>query len=83
MTKEQMCIARRGTENLPHDLAIYLVRINTREPLAVVGSYFGIGKYSTVSSAVERVKLRKQKDEPVRKHLSTIRDRMDNSQRET
>jgi chromosomal replication initiation ATPase DnaA len=58
--KEQIVTSKRGAENLPRDIAIYLVRHHSRDTLASVGRHFAISNYSTVSSAVERVK-RKEK----------------------
>jgi chromosomal replication initiation ATPase DnaA len=70
--KETLAVSKRGRENLPRDVAIYLVRLRSRETLAVVGQHFSIGKYSTVSSVVERIKARKDKDKTLRKHLEQI-----------
>jgi REP element-mobilizing transposase RayT len=72
VTKEQIAISRRGTENLPRDVAIYLVRHHSRGTLATVGRHFAIGNYSTVSSVVERIKARKNKDRSLQKHLEKI-----------
>lgn len=58
VTKEQLCVSRRGKENVQRDLAILIVRQYTRETLAAIGCYFGIDKYNTVSSTVERIKTR-------------------------
>lgn len=75
--------SKRGTENLPRDVAIYLVRRSCRETLAGVGQHFGIGNYSTVSSAIERVKARKDSDKKLRKHISNIEAILRKSQRQT
>ncbi len=83
VTREQLSVSRRGTENLPRDVAIYLVRLLSRGTLAEVGKNFGISNYSTVSSAIERVKLRIQQDRNVRKYLEEIRKKLAKSQRQT
>ncbi len=70
--KETLAISKRGIENLLRDVAIYLVRLNSHETLAAVGQHFSISKYSTVSSVVERIKARKDKDKTLRKHLEQI-----------
>jgi len=81
--KEQLMISRRGTENLPRDLAIYLVRLHCRDTLAEIGSYFGIDTYSTVSSAIERIKARKRTDRSVKKELNELERKLDKSQQQT
>ena len=47
---------RRGIENEPRDVAMYLIRTMRSEPLMKVGAGFGLNRYSSVSSAVMRVK---------------------------
>ena len=75
--------SRRGTANLPRDVAIYLVRRDCRETLAEVGKHFAIENYSTVSSAVERIKARKKKDKALQQHLEKIGVKLSKSQRQT
>ena len=81
--REDLVLSRRGTENLPRDVAIYLVRQNCRESLASVGKHFGIDNYSTVSSALERIKKRKKKERLLQRHLEEIRAELAKSQRQT
>jgi len=81
--KEALAVSKRGIENLPRDVAIYLVRLRSRETLAVVGQHFSISKYSTVSSAVERIKARKDKDKILRKHLEQITTKLNKKQEQT
>jgi len=69
VAREQVAISRRGTENIPRDVAIYLVRHHSMETLANIGLYFGISNYSTVSSAVHRVKLRLKRDGVLRRQI--------------
>jgi hypothetical protein len=80
VNKETLAVSKRGIENLPRDVAIYLVRFRSRETLAVVGQHFSISKYSTVSSVVERIKARKDKDKTLQKHLEQISTRLSKSQ---
>jgi putative transposase len=47
---------RRGVSNEPRDVAIYLTRLLRKEGLREIGIEFGLGNYSSVSSAVDRVK---------------------------
>jgi chromosomal replication initiation ATPase DnaA len=81
--KETLAVSKRGIENLPRDVAIYLVRLRSRETLAVVGQHFSINKYSTVSSVFERIKARKDNDKILRKHLEQITIILEKSQEQT
>ena len=62
ISKEELLESRRGTVNLPRDVAIYLVRRLCRMTLPQIGKEFGIENYSTVSSVVQRVKTRIEDD---------------------
>ena len=64
----------RGTENLPRDTAVYLLRKHSTETLAGVGLYLNIKNYSTVSSIVERVKIRKSKDKVFARQLIKLEE---------
>ncbi|MBU0908919.1 MAG: hypothetical protein KJ717_05075 [Proteobacteria bacterium] len=44
-----------------------------------MGKYFGMNNYSTVSSVVERVKLRGKEDRRIRKHLDGLREKLTGS----
>lgn len=83
ITEGQLSVSRRGSENLPRDVAIYLVRLLTRETMPEVGKHFGISNYSTVGSAVARMKQRKGKDRILQKHLEKIQGLLDKSQKRT
>lgn len=83
VTREQLAVSRRGTENLPRDIAMYLVRLHCRELLDEIGRHFGITKYSTVSSGVERIKTRKKQDRSVQKHLGELERMLAKGQRQT
>ncbi len=72
VSKENIAASKRGTENLPRDIAIYFVRHCCRKTLSEVGEHFGISSYSTVSSAVERIRTRKNKDKKLQKQLKNI-----------
>ena len=83
VAKEQVADSKRGTENLPRDIAMYLIRHHTGETLAKVGRHFGVDNYSTVSSAVQRIKARKRKDRKVQNYLVEIERRLRKGQRQT
>ena len=63
---------RRGIENEPRDVAMYLIRSMRAEPLMRVGENFGLNQYSSVSSAVTRVKAKLQKDRKFKDCLEHI-----------
>jgi len=63
---------RRGMENEPRDVAIYLIRSMRAEPLIRVGEKFALNQYSSVSSAVTRVKAKLQKDRKFKDCLEHI-----------
>jgi len=73
--------SRRGTENLPRDVAIYLVRCLCRETLIGVGRYFGLHNYSTVSSVVARIAARGNSDRRFQKQLKKLREQITKGQR--
>ena len=81
--KNELLRSRRGTENLPRDIAIWLVRQKCRKTLAETGSHFAIEKYSTVSSAIERIKARKIHDRQLRHHLQALEKMISKSQKGT
>ena len=83
VTEEEIFVSKRGTENLPRDIAIFLVRHHCRETLPSVGRYFGIDNYSTVSSVVERVKSRKRKEKNLQKELESIGKKLSKGQKRT
>ena len=63
---------RRGIENEPRDVAMYLIRSMRAEPLMRVGAKFGLNQYSSVSSAVMRVKTKLQEDRKFKDRLEHI-----------
>ncbi len=73
ISRNDLLISKRGSENLPRDIAIYLVRQLCCVTLPIVGKIFEINNYSTVSSAVQRVKLRRELDKGLLREVDTIR----------
>ena len=62
----------RGIENEPRDVAMYLIQFMRSEPLMRVGAGFGLNRYSSVSSAVMRVKTKSRKDRKFKDRLECI-----------
>lgn len=81
ISETEIVKSRRGKENLPRDLALFLIRLWSRKTLAETGKYLGIGCYSTVSSAIERVKSRAITESKVRKNLRDLKAKLDPGQR--
>ncbi|MBD1400772.1 REP-associated tyrosine transposase [Pelovirga terrestris] len=73
--------SRRGIENLPRDIAIYLARSTSRMTLGEIGAVFGVANYSTVSSAAERIKIRMAKDARLRQDVESLKQLLAKSQR--
>ena len=71
---------RRGIENEPRDVTMYLIRCMRSEPLMKIGADFGLNRYSSVSSAVVRVKNRLQKDRKFKDRLEQIESNILKSQ---
>jgi REP element-mobilizing transposase RayT len=74
---------RRGIENEPRDVAIYLIRSMRTEPLMRVGAGFGLNRYSSVSSAVMRIKIKLQKDRKFRDRFKYIENNILKGQTKT
>ena len=73
----------RGYFNEPRNVAVYLIRYLRNDTLKTVGEQFGIAKYSTVSSIVERVKHEMKTDKVFKKRIQNLADKMSKSQRQT
>jgi len=80
---EELILVRRGVVNEPRDVAIFLLRTVCGEPLLSIGEEFGMTRYSSVSSAVARVKKRQQEDRKLQNRLFDIKKRMEKGQKET
>ena len=76
-------LSRRGTENIPREVAIYLQRIYCGQTLAELGNDYDLAGYSGVSSAFERIKSRMLKDRKLKGKVSRIENKLDKGQRET
>ena len=48
--------SRRGVENEARDLAIYMLRVIRGERLIIIGREFNLDHYSSVSTAIERIR---------------------------
>ena len=76
-------VTRRGYFNEPRNVAVYLIRRLRNDTLRHVGQEFGIEKYSTVSSIVERVKYGMKADKGLKNRIQDIAEKISKSQRQT
>ena len=81
--EEQLYFTKRGYFNEPRNIAVYLMRRLRNDPLKRVGEQFGIEKYSTVSSIVERVKHEMKVDKELKNRVQSLIGNIDKSQRQT
>jgi REP element-mobilizing transposase RayT len=64
---------RRGVTNEPRDVALYLTRILRQEGLREIGMEFGLKNYSSVSSAIERVRSQVIENHQFRSRMEEIK----------
>ncbi len=79
----ELYVTMRGYFNEPRNVAVYLIRHLRNDTLKQVGEQFGIEKYSTVSSIVERVKYEMKADKVLKKRIQDLADKISKSQRQT
>ena len=65
--------SKRGVENEARDLAIYMLRVIRGERLTIIGQEFNLNNYSSVSTAIERIK-RKLESNKCKKQYEQILD---------
>ena len=75
--------SRRGILNEPRNVAIFLIRRLRGEKLEEIGRQFGISKYSSVSSAVEKMKSDISADRNLRVRVKNIERILYNSYQQT
>jgi chromosomal replication initiation ATPase DnaA len=71
--KTQLWAAKRGAINEARNMAIYLLRYLRGDSLTTIGKVFNIQSYSTVSSIVERFKIRMQTERKLIRNVEGIR----------
>jgi len=79
----ELYVTRRGYFNEPRNVAVYLIRYLRNDTLKQVGEQFGIEKYSTVSSIIERVKYEMKADKRLKKRIQDLSEKITKSQRQT
>ncbi|MCP3888167.1 MAG: hypothetical protein GY702_04745 [Desulfobulbaceae bacterium] len=83
ISREQLSASKRGTENFPKDIAIYLVRRFYCKTLPDVGKEFGITNYSTESNVVQRVEVRPDRNNYLLKESESVEKEIVKGQRRT
>ena len=81
--RQDLFYSRRGHGNEGRNVAIYLARRLRGDRLKEIGEAFGIGRYSTVSSVVERMKVRMGRDKLLRKKVDHLISTIHMSQEQT
>jgi putative transposase len=69
--EEDLLKSRRGLENEARDLAIYMSRIMRGELLETIGQEFNLNNYSSVSTAIERIR-KKLESNKFKRHYEQI-----------
>lgn len=75
--------SQRGKFNEPRNVALYLIRRIRQDRLTSIGKRFGIEKYSSVSSAIERFKIRIKKDQGLKQRVIDLLKAIKKSQEQT
>ncbi|MFH2059981.1 MAG: helix-turn-helix domain-containing protein [Pseudomonadota bacterium] len=72
VAKKSLYQSRRGQFNEPRNVALFLMRRIRRDSLKTIGEQFDINSYSSVSSAIERLKFRMEKDSDLQNRVMTL-----------
>jgi len=81
--RKKLVHVRRGVRNEPRDVAIYMIRTLRGEPLMRIGTVFNLNHYSSISSAVCRVKGSLIRDSALKNRIEKIQSELMKSQTET
>ncbi len=77
VSDQEIYKSRRGQTNIARDLVVYSMRKHSRQTLQQIGHHLGIEKYSSVSSAVQRIKKQLKDD----RELSELVEKIDQTLR--
>jgi putative transposase len=83
INEAELIVSRRGVFNEPRNVAIYLMRRVRGDSLNQIATQFQIGKYSSVSSAIERMKTLLAKDRKLRIRVENLISQLIKSQEQT
>ncbi|MDT8442288.1 MAG: transposase [Desulfuromonadales bacterium] len=74
--QSQLMRSVRGMTNEPRNVAIYLMRTLRRDGLLSIGALFGMGGYSSASSAIERIRHQLTTDRELQRRINRIREQL-------
>ncbi len=80
---DELLFTKRGWFNEPRNAAIYLMRRLRRDSLSEIGKVFQVEKYSTISSSIERLKIRMRNDPKQKKRIENLKNLLYKSQEQT
>ena len=83
VTEERLLRSKRGRVNEPRNVAIYLTRRLRGDSLKEIGEQFQMDKYSSVSSAIERMKALIANDRRLRSRVEKLVLMLAKSQEQT
>jgi putative transposase len=72
INEAELMVSRRGVFNEPRNVAIYLMRWVRGDSLNQIARQFQIGKYSSVSNVIERMKTLLAKDRKLRVRVENL-----------
>ena len=81
--RDKLYTSKRGVFNEPRAVAIYLARMLRKEGLDRICRGFSMCRYSSASSAIERVKRQMSKDKELRMRIDHIRLQIHKGQTKT
>ncbi|MBW2365396.1 MAG: transposase [Deltaproteobacteria bacterium] len=70
--KDQLFLVKRGVENEPRSIAIYLMRYKRGDRLLEIGKLFNLSKHSSISSVLERVRSRLKTDKKFKSRFEKV-----------
>jgi chromosomal replication initiation ATPase DnaA len=73
---EHLCISKRGVDNEPRNIALYLARRLTGKKLEEIGKEFNMDNYSTVSSVLCKISREVKTNKALQRRITQIEDRL-------
>jgi hypothetical protein len=83
VTEEELAHSRRGSLNEPRNVAIYLCRRLRGDTLRTIAQHFGMNKYSSVSSVIDRMKAEISQNGKLKRRVEGIISFVEKSQEQT
>jgi len=80
---EEVYKSKRGQQNEPRNMAVFLIRMLRHDTLNQIGEYFQMDKYSSVSSIIERMRKQMQIDRKLKTRFEALSNNFIKSQEQT